>query len=148
MKRLRRASSSRVLAGERGQVPIEFALAVGLLIFPVTILVVSLPVWIERQSAARVAAQEAARQVVLADTWTDGTNNGAVVAQRVAANHGIPPGDVSVGFRGELERGEEVAAVVTVRMPALVLPGIGSVGEWSWTVSHTEEVDLYRSFPP
>lgn len=143
-----RGARWRRLAGQRGQVPVEFALAVGLLIFPVTILVASLPVWVERQSAARVAAQEAAREVVLADTWADGTRSGALVAERVAANHGIPPGDLSVGFRGELERGAEVAALVTVRMPALVLPGIGSVGEWSWTVSHTEQVDLYRSFPP
>lgn len=148
MKRLGRDSSPRVLVGERGQVPIELALAMGLLIFPITILVVSLPVWIERQSAARVAAQEAAREVVLADTWTEGTNSGAAVAQRVAANHGMSPGDVSVGFQGRLERGVDVTAQVTVRMPALVLPGIGSVGEWSWTVSHTEQVDLYRSFPP
>jgi hypothetical protein len=125
---MRRVLHASGFAAERGQVPVEFALAVGLLIFPVTILVVSLPVWIERQSAARVAAQEAAREVVLADTWAGGTERGVLVAERVAANHGIPPADVSVGFRGELERGAEVAALVTVRMPALVLPGIGSVG--------------------
>lgn len=145
---MRRVGLPAGIAGERGQVPVELALAVGLLVLPVAILVVSLPVWIERQSAARVAAQEAARAVVLADSWAEGTRRGALVAEQVASNHGIPPGEVSVGFRGELERGAEVAALVRVRMPALALPAIGAVGEWSWTVSHTEQVDLYRSFPP
>ena len=145
---MRRIGPPAVPAGQRGQVPVEFALAMGLLVFPVTILVVSLPVWIERQSAARVAVQEAARELVLADSWAEGTRRGALVAEQVASNHGIPPGEVSVGFRGELERGAAVTALVTVRMPALVLPAIGAVGEWSWTVSHTEQVDLSRSFPP
>lgn len=134
------------LRGERGYVGLEFALAVGLLIFPVTILVVSLPTWVERQSAARVAAQEAAREVVLADSWSEGTELGSATAQQVATNHGV--GHVDVAFFGALERGGEVVARVTVEMPALVVPAIGRVGSWTWTVAHTEQVDLYRSFPP
>lgn len=130
---------------EAGHVALEFALAIGLLVFPVTILVASLPTWIERQSAARVAAQEAAREVVLADSWDEGTDRGKAVAEQVAANHAI--GTVSVAFSGSLERGGQVSASVTVKMPAMVVPGMGRVGAWSWTVTHTEQVDLYRSFP-
>ncbi|MGH3452724.1 MAG: hypothetical protein ACRDQW_18885, partial [Haloechinothrix sp.] len=121
---------------------LELGLAIGLLVFPITILVVSLPTWVERQSAARVAAQEAAREVVLADSWGEGTERGVAVAQQTAANHGVD--GVAVSFSGSLERGAEVAAHVTVKMPALVVPGIGRVGAWSWTVTHTEQVDLYR----
>lgn len=139
-------SMRRALDGERGYVGLEFALAVGLLIFPVTILVVSLPTWVERQSAARVAAQEAAREVVLADSWSEGTELGSAVAQQTATNHGV--GHVDVAFSGALERGGEVVARVTVEMPALVVPAVGRVGAWSWTAVHTEQVDLYRSFPP
>lgn len=136
----------RLLSGQRGYVALELALAIGLLVFPITILVVSLPTWVERQSAARVAAQEAAREVVLADTWGEGTARGQAVAQLTAANHGLD--GVAVSFSGSLERGAEVAARVTVEMPTLVVPGIGRVGAWRWTVTHTEQVDLYRSFPP
>jgi hypothetical protein len=67
------------------------------------------------------------------------------MAQQTAANHGVD--GVAVSFSGSLERGSEVAAHVTVRMPALVIPGIGRVGAWEWTVTHAEQVDLYRSFP-
>jgi hypothetical protein len=39
-----------------------------------------------------------------------------------------------------------VRASVTVAVPAVDFPGIGSVGAWSWTAHHSEPVDQYRSF--
>ena len=41
--------------------------------------------------------------------------------------------------------GADVEARVTVRMPAVELPGIGAVDAWSWTARHREPVDLYAA---
>ena len=62
-----------------GFVAIELVLAIGLLLFPVVLLVASLPQWSERQHAAIVAAREAAR--VAAQEWPV---DGGVDAERVA----------------------------------------------------------------
>ena len=45
----------------RGFVATELVLAIGLLLFPIVLLVGSLPQWSERQHAAIVAAREAAQ---------------------------------------------------------------------------------------
>ena len=133
-------------ARQAGHVSVELALGVGVLLFPVLMLVALLPTWVERQSMARLAAQEAAREVVLADSWGEGTSEGAAMALQVATNHGTSTGDLDVSFEGALERGATVMARVVVEMPALEIPLLGGVGSWRWTASHAERVDDYRSF--
>ncbi|MDQ3974201.1 MAG: hypothetical protein M3276_07685 [Actinomycetota bacterium] len=130
----------------RGQIPIEFALGVGLLVLPIAVLVLSLPTWAERQNMARLAAQEAARTLALASDWESGTAAAAAVVGEFAANHGLEPAAVVVSFDGYLTRGGAVTAHVTAAFPTTVFPGIGTVGSFSWTTSHTEHVDNYRSF--
>lgn len=138
-------STSRDAAA--GSVPIEFALGVGVLVLPVALLVLTLPQWAERQSAARLAAREAARAVVLADTGPAGVAAGHDAAARVAANHGIDPSDFTVAFTGAVVRGEAVTASVTARFPATAFPGLADVAAFTWTATHTEQVDHYRSLP-
>ena len=76
-----------------GFVAIELVLAIGLLLFPVVLLVASLPQWSERQHAAIVAAREAAR--VAAQEWpADGGVDAERVAREVATTYGIAPGDL------------------------------------------------------
>lgn len=133
--------------GEAGAVPIELALGVGVLVLPVALLVLTLPQWAERQSAARLAAREAARAVVLADTTAQGVTAGQAAAARVAANHAIDPGDFEVAFAGSVLRGGAVTASVTARFPATAFPGLVDVAAFTWTATHTEQVDYYRSLP-
>lgn len=132
---------------ERGAVPIELALGAGMLVLPVALMVLTFPTWAERQSMARLAAREAARTVVLAETLAHGTAAGEAVARQVAANHGLPPGDLAVSFSGDLRRGGAVTATVAVRVPAVTIPGFAHVGAFTWTTTHTESVDQYRSLP-
>lgn len=127
--------------------PVEFALGAGALVLPVALLVVTLPTWVERQSAAHLAAREAARTVVLADSLAAGMAAGEEAAARVATNHGIDPGEFSVTFAGDLARGEAITATLVARFPATVFPGLGDVAAFTRTVTHTELVDHYRSFP-
>jgi hypothetical protein len=125
----------------------ELAYTVMFWLIPIAILVISLPTWVERQSLARLAAQEAAREVVLADGLAAGQDEGRAMVAQLAANHDVPPEHLTVRFAGDLTRGTSITAAVTVRIPALSLPLITGVPEFSYTSTHSELVDRYRSFP-
>ncbi len=134
--------------GESGYVAAELALGIGLLVFPVAMLVLTLPTWSERQSAARSIAREAARAAAVAGTCDPPAARD--VGAAMGENLGLGSGQVDVTLDctpgQRLPRGGEVAARVTVSMPAVEIPGIGSVGAWHWTAEHHEPVDQYRSF--
>jgi Flp pilus assembly protein TadG len=143
------AAQDRAGSGpESGAVAVEFALGVGLLLLPVAILVLVLPTWVEHQSMARVAAQEAARTVALAGDHTAGVEAGTAAARAVAANHGLADSLAEIGFEGHLERGGTITASVTVTIPVVDLPLVGQSGGFNVTVRHREPVDQYRSFSP
>jgi uncharacterized membrane protein len=133
---------------EGGYVAAELALGVGLLVFPVALLVLTLPTWSERQTTARSIAREVSRVVAVAGVCDRG--RAAETGHDMARNLGLTPSDVDVQLDcvpgGRLPRGGSVRASVTVAVPAVALPGIGSVGAWSWTAHHSEPVDQYRSF--
>lgn len=130
---------------EGGTAALELPLAVGLLLVPVALVVVSLPAWPERQTVARAAAAEASRAVALAASWDEGLDEAQATVADAARNAALAPGDLALDVAGALERGATVTARVTVDMPALALPLVGTVGRWSWTAAHTERVDDYRS---
>ncbi|MGH9030896.1 MAG: hypothetical protein ACRDY4_01005 [Acidimicrobiia bacterium] len=133
--------------GEQGYVAAELALGVGLLVFPIAMLVLTLPTWSERQSVARAIAREAARTVAVGGTCDPGAAGdvGATMADNLGLRGGVDVAlDCASGAR--LQRGGTVTARVTVSMPAVDIPGIGAVGAWSWTARHAEPVDQYRSF--
>jgi Flp pilus assembly protein TadG len=143
-----------VTGGERGSVPIEFALGIGVLVLPVAILVLVFPTWIERQSMDRMAAQEAARAVAVAGTVAEGVADGAALAAQIADNHDLADDFGGVAFTdpdrdgdGAPDRGGAVTATVTVRVPLTTIPLIGHGGGFTLTASHTEYVDAYRSLP-
>ena len=135
------------LRRQEGYVALELALGIGVLVLPLTVMVLTFPTWVERQSLARSASQEAARTVVLADSWDQGVSEATGLVRQMAANDGLPSAEVSVAFSGALARGSSVTASVSVTVPGASLPLIGSVGAWSVSASDTEQVDLYRSFP-
>jgi hypothetical protein len=135
-------------SGEGGYVAAELALGIGLLVFPVALLVLTLPTWSERQTTARSIAREVSRVVAVAGVCERG--RAVDTGHDMARNLGLAPNDVDVQLdcaSGErLPRGGNVRASVTIRVPAVAFPGIGSVGAWSWTAHHSEPVDQYRSF--
>lgn len=136
------------LHSQRGSVGVELALGVCVLLLPVALTVVVLPTWAERQSMARLAAQEAARTVVLAGDLASCTQQGRALALRIAANHGMPDAirSVSIATAGpSLTRGATVSATVEVLIGVPDLPWIDG-GDVAWTVTHVEVVDPYRSF--
>lgn len=136
---------TRLHRGDRGSAVIEWPLTIALLLLPVGLMVLTFPTWTERQTVARSAAQESARIVVLADSFEEGVADAREAVTQTAINFGVDPSTVHVTFAGDWGRGGSITATVTVTMPAVQLPGLGNVGSWTWSASHTERVDDYRS---
>ncbi len=123
-------------------------LAIGLLMFPLVMLVASIPRWVETRSMAELAAQEAARTVVLATDRASGEAAARLRAIEIARNHGFDAAAIEVSIDGVLDWGEVITATVVVDTPLLEIPGIGTFVVNDVVVSHSERVDDFRSFPP
>jgi hypothetical protein len=136
-------------AAERGFIATELALGLGLLVFPVALLVLTLPGWSERQATGRVIAREVARRIARDGVCDQGAAR--VLGATMATNLGVPADgfavDVVCPGGAVLDPGADVEARVTVQMPAVDIPGIGAVGAWSWTARHREPVDRYGASP-
>ena len=124
---------------------IEWVAAVALLLFPIVALVGTLPTWAERSHAAAVAAREAARE--LEQHWPVGDPAAAaLIATYVAADHGIPGGDVNVRVLSTgSARGDQIRVEVRVRMPAIAMPGLSGIASWTHSAVASLRVDDYRS---
>lgn len=142
------ALRSRDREREGGYVAAELALGIGLLVFPVALLVLTLPTWSERQTTARSIAREVARVVAVEGVCDRGL--AIETGEEMARNLGLAPSDFDVALDcstgARLSRGRNVQASVTVGVPAVDIPGIGAIGAWAWTAHHSEPVDQYRSF--
>lgn len=125
---------------------IEMILVLGLILLPLLAGLAQIPRWVDAKSTADLAAQEAARQMVLADSWDEGVAAGETTVATVVHNRGIDVGAVEdVAFSGDLLRGGTVTVTVTIQVPPVVLPGFGPVGgNISLSRSATERVDDYR----
>lgn len=130
-----------------GLAAIELSLGICLFLLPVAMIVFTLPTWPERQNLARAAAEEAALLAVSATNPTDGYLAGEIAVERTAINHGLDPTDLTITWDGQWCRGCEITAHVQVRIPAITIPMITTIAETSWTASHTERLDDYRSLP-
>ncbi len=137
----------RPCCDERGFLATEFALGVAVLLVPVACLVLTLPTWSERKTTARAIVREVARVVASAGVCDQESARG--LAEIMARNLGLPDGDATIELRcwpgAALVPGSDLEAAVTVHMPAVDLPGVGPVGEWSWTARHRQPVDRYVS---
>jgi hypothetical protein len=141
---------------ERGSVAVEFALAVGVLLIPMVVLVALVPTWVEHRAGATVAAAEAARLIVTGD-GSAATELAAIsLATQIADNYGVegtrvslcPKGDFDASSScGRVGRGEIVEVQVSVLTPAVDFPMLRSFGATWVTASHSEQRDAYRSLP-
>lgn len=145
-----RGVAKRVVVEQRGAAyaAVEMILVLGLILLPTLAGIAQLPRWVDAKSTADLAAQEAARQLVLADTWDEGMAAAANIAEVVVRNRGLDVGALTeINFEGTLERGNTIRVTVTLQVPPVILPGFGPVGGTvSLSRSATERVDDYRQF--
>ena len=120
-------------------------MGIGVLLIPVALVVLTLPTWSERQTTARAIAREVARMVAASGVCDGDAARG--LAADMANNLGLGNDDFGLELAcvpgTSLERGSDLEARVTVRMPAVHLFGVGDVGEWHWTARHRQPVDTY-----
>jgi hypothetical protein len=137
----------RTVSSEGGFVATELALGIGVLLLPAVVVVLTISAWSERQTTARAIAREVGRAVAR-DGWCN-TILANGLAGMMGANLGLAPADMHVELdcapNASLAPGSDVQVSVTVRMPAVHLPALGSVGEWDWTARHRQPVDRYGS---
>jgi hypothetical protein len=131
------------LRGDRGSTAIELPLAIGLILLPISILVMVIPQWPERQTVATAAAKEAATLYANADGPDEGAAAAQAAVTQAAANYGLP--SMRLELDGTWCRGCTVTANVTVDIPAIQVPIIGEVGGVSWTATSSSRVEDYAS---
>lgn len=138
---------------DRGHAGVELALAVGVLLFPVALVITAFGPGSERRVAAEAMASEASRAAVLQLDQSAGHTQ--VIAD--AAGLGIDPSLVRVGWCGadpapmnrpggvcQFTRGSVVAVTIELWTPLITTPW-GAVGGLWASADHTEPIDLYRS---
>lgn len=136
----------RARRGDGGQVVAVEMMFGFVWIVAVVMVVMTVPNWISEQAAARAAADEAARALVVADSCAEGQARGAELVSSIEEAHGMDGGDLELSWGPcDLSRGSRVTAHVTFTAAAVSLPLGIEVGSFSRTVSHSEPVDLYRS---
>lgn len=130
---------------EAGFVAVEWVAAVVFLLIPVVLIGAGVSRWPERQQVARAAAAEAARAAVLSDTAGAADANARSVAAEVATNYGVPSDQYRVGVdTAGWDWGEDVTVTVTMIMPTLEIPGVGSWGATEWSSSATQRIEDFR----
>ena len=117
------------------------------MLLPVVLVVSTVPVMLERSHRARSLAQQAARTMVRSDVWESGVAASSELAHGANAATAGCDSCLRLSLAGSLDRAAVVTASVDTRLPLVFVPGIGPVGGWEVTLSHTEHVDQYRSFP-
>jgi hypothetical protein len=134
---------------DAGFVATEMVAGLALLLVPVACVVLTLPTWSERTVTARAIARQVARLV--AGSGRCDPDAARRLTAVMARNLGLADGDASVVLDcrpgAVLPPGGDLEAVVTVRMPGVALPALGSVGGWHWSAAHRQPVDRYGSDP-
>ena len=127
---------------DRGTVALELPLAVGLLLLPVAVIVMVLPQWPEAKTVAETTAKEAATLYVNAPSQAQGAADAQAAVDRAAANYGRP---ISASVDGAWCRGCALTVTVTIQVPAVQIPFVGSTGTLDYTATSTARVPDYRS---
>jgi hypothetical protein len=113
-------------------------------LLPIAMIVMLVPQWPERQTVARAAAKEAATIYATAPDAATGVERAHAGVRQAAANHGLPAGAMHLALDGEWCRACTVIAAVTIEIPAVDVPMVGTVGSFQWTASSSARIDDYR----
>ena len=109
----------------------------------IAVVVMVIPQWPERQTVATAAAKEAATLYATAGSADEGAAAAQAAVAQAAQNYGLP--GLALELSGSWCRGCTVTAAVTVAIPAVQVPMIGTIGDVSWTATSSSRVEDYAS---
>lgn len=136
---------------ERGSVPIELAVGLGLLLLPLATAVLVAPAWVSARSTSVAAAQQAARIIATGSGTPDSEAAARSHIAEMARSRSYDQTQVrlcpGVGTCLPLVRNGTVTVEVDVLVPAIDLPGVGAFGARWIHATATTRVDPYRSLP-
>ena len=130
---------------ERGQAGGVEALAFGLLVFVVGMLLVA-SAWavVDAKAAVVAAAREAARTYVESASLSTAEDRARAAADEALAGHGRHGGRVELMQPPTFERCAPVQVRVAYQVRAVPLPWIGGLGTIEVAATRTERIDPYR----
>jgi Flp pilus assembly protein TadG len=140
--RTHRPGKRRTRHTDSGAVAVELPLTVGFLLLPVAVLVMVLPQWPEAKGIATSTAKEAATLYATAGSQAEGAAAANAALDRAEANYRRP---INATVAGQWCRGCAVTVTVTIDVPAVDVPFIGSTGTFAYTATSTARIDDYRS---
>ncbi len=134
---------------QEGAGAVELVLAVALLMFPISLLLLTLPILAEYRSVGDAAAREATRACAIANNPQSGTENSERIVRRIIAERGLATEDTTVetDCATAWRPGGVVTVSVSFQVPAMQLPGIGEVGRMTIRRTYSERIEFYRSEP-
>lgn len=138
----RRASRDR--GRERGSASVELPFLLGMVVLPFALLVLQLPIWVQRQAAAADAAAEIARSFAVQG---DGSATD-ILLRAIETSHGVPAGALHSTAIAEVSPGAPIVVAVTVDIPVLTIPIFGTIGRQAWTATHIERQPDFGSVEP
>lgn len=127
---------------DQGSVAVELPMAVGFLLLPVAVIVMILPQWPQAKTTAESAAKEAATLYATANSPDEGIAAANLALDRAETTYGQP---IQATIDGQWCRGCTITVTVTIDVPAIDVPFVGSTGTFSYTASSTARIDDYRS---
>jgi hypothetical protein len=128
-------------------------IGMAMVVLPLALVMLSLPSWFARADLGRGLAQDIARTAVRSADLESGLAAADALVAEVAGRAGLSAeagcSEMCVSYRveGALVRGAEIEATVTIDLPGIFVPFVGTVDLGSWTVAHVERVDDFRSLP-
>lgn len=128
--------------GTVGVAALEAPLAIGFLLVPVAVLLLMVPTWREAQTVTAAAAAEAATLYATAPDPATGAAAARDAVDRTATNSGRA---LQLEVDGDWCRGCQITARVTVTVPAVAIPWIGSTGSFERTSTSTARISEFRS---
>jgi hypothetical protein len=137
-------------AGEQGQIGGVEALIFGLLVFVLGSLVIS-NAWgvIDAKLAADGAAREGTRAFVESPVGVDPASSARQAAMEAITAEGRDRGRATVVVSGALVRCSRVSVIVSYRVPIIVVPFLGGLGNgFVASAQRSELVDPYRNGVP
>ena len=125
---------------------VEMVLVVAFILLPLLAGLAQIPRWVDAKATADLAAQEAARTMVLADSIDDGVAAAQMVVETIVENRGMDVGVLrDVRIEGALVRGGTITVTIVLEVPPVAMPGMGPIGGTiSLSRSASERVDDYR----